>query len=418
MFRYIFLSLVFAWIGCKHVDSLESARTTTNATSRQAKRLTMFEIIRFANDPCIGQGSKEGTCYTSDECTTRGGINSGTCAQGYGICCTFTATCGVVSSENGTYFESNGMEFGECRVKICPCNDGICQLRLDFEQFSISGPSTSTTVSGIQLAGVLGLDGATSETTSASQCTIDSFSALSPSGITPPTICGINSGTHMYVASSAICNDLVFVLGSSLEGGRIENRRWTIKVTQYSCNHPNIPPNGCTQYYFGATVGTVKTYNFDGGQHLANQNQNICIRRERGNCRICYTTEEESDFMTSGDDTKRALGDTEECCNYGSDGDESNYDCVIIPGAFYPSDSSSNVPGDYDRFCGRSAGLVGTDSDTNEGNSQTICTIRQPFNIRFLSDGFEGKDEIDLGAMAGFKLTYIQSSRGCRPEPQ
>eukprot|EP00094_Tigriopus_californicus_P013716 TCALIF_13273-PA protein Name:"Protein of unknown function" AED:0.00 eAED:0.00 QI:206/1/1/1/0.66/0.75/4/342/122 len=122
--------------------------------------------------------------------------------------------------------------------------------------------------------------------------------------------------------------------------------------------------------------------------------------------------------MTSGDDTKRALGDTEECCNYGSDGDESNYDCVIIPGAFYPSDSSSNVPGDYDRFCGRSAGLVGTDSDTNEGNSQTICTIRQPFNIRFLSDGFEGKDEIDLGAMAGFKLTYIQSSRGCRPEPQ
>ncbi|TRY81217.1 hypothetical protein TCAL_15482, partial [Tigriopus californicus] len=223
------------------------------------------------------------------------------------------------------------------------------QLRLDFEQFSISGPSTSTTVSGIQLAGVLGLDGATSETTSASQCTIDSFSALSPSGITPPTICGINSGTHMYVASSAICNDLVFVLGSSLEGGRIENRRWTIKVTQYSCNHPNIPPNGCTQYYFGATVGTVKTYNFDGGQHLANQNQNICIRRERGNCRICYTTEEESDFMTSGDDTK---------------------------------------------------------------------PIRQPFNIRFLSDGFEGKDEIDLGAMAGFKLTYIQSSRGCRPEPQ
>ena len=56
-------------------------------------------------------------------------------------------------------------------------------------------------------------------------------------------------------------------------------------MTQYSCDYNNLAPTGCTQYYFGAQTDTVQTYNFDGGQHLANQNQNICVRRERGNCK-------------------------------------------------------------------------------------------------------------------------------------
>lgn len=45
----------------------------------------------------------------------------------------------------------------------------------------------------------------------------------------------------------------------------------------------------------------------------------------------------------------------------------------------------------------------------------SFSALRQPFSIRFLSDGFEGKDEIDEGAMVGFKLTYIQSAKGCIP---
>ena len=31
--------------------------------------------------------------------------------------------------------------------------------------------------------------------------------------------------------------------------------------------------------------GTVQTFNFDGDHHLSGQNQNICVRREVGNCR-------------------------------------------------------------------------------------------------------------------------------------
>ena len=53
-----------------------------------------------------------------------------------------------------------------------------------------------------------------------------------------------------------------------------------LKVTQYSCDYNNLAPPGCTQYFFGSTAGTVQTYNFQGGQHLANQDHSFCIRYE------------------------------------------------------------------------------------------------------------------------------------------
>ena len=41
-------------------------------------------------------------------------------------------------------------------------------------------------------------------------------------------------------------------------------------------------------------------YNYQGDYHLANQRQNICFRRERGQCRICYSTSAAIDFQISG----------------------------------------------------------------------------------------------------------------------
>ena len=51
-----------------------------------------------------------------------------------------------------------------------------------------------------------------------------------------------------------------------------------MQITQYDCNYDNLAPDGCTQYFWGQTNDIVKTYNFDAGAHLANQNQNICVR--------------------------------------------------------------------------------------------------------------------------------------------
>merc|ERR1712012_914481 len=67
-------------------------------SERNEKFLSVFNIVKFPNDACDA-GSKNGTCYTKDECDTLGGTNDGSCASGYGVCCTFTLNCGESSSQ-------------------------------------------------------------------------------------------------------------------------------------------------------------------------------------------------------------------------------------------------------------------------------------------------------------------------------
>ena len=76
-------------------------------------------------------------------------------------------------------------------------------------------------------------------------------------------------------------------------------------MTQYDCNYNNLAPSGCDQYYYGSSAtGVVKTFNYDSAPHLANQHQQICVRRETGNCRICWTADAVTDVSVSGKSTK------------------------------------------------------------------------------------------------------------------
>ena len=51
------------------------------------------------------------------------------------------------------------------------------------------------------------------------------------------------------------------------------------QVTQVACNSGQLAPEGCLQYLTGISgTGVIKTFNFDTGIHLANQNQQICFR--------------------------------------------------------------------------------------------------------------------------------------------
>ena len=84
----------------------------------------------------------------------------------------------------------------------------------------------------------------------------------------------------MYVdASGTFCNTLGFSLGSSSTAA---NRQWDIKISYFDCDFNNLAPTGCTQYFFGddklGEWKEFKSFNYDGGYHLANQNQNICFR--------------------------------------------------------------------------------------------------------------------------------------------
>lgn len=49
--------------------------------------LSLFTILQFPNEPCQTGDGVNGTCYHHLECRSLGGVASGSCAQGYGVCC-------------------------------------------------------------------------------------------------------------------------------------------------------------------------------------------------------------------------------------------------------------------------------------------------------------------------------------------
>ena len=51
--------------------------------------LTIFVTlnIKFQNDVCNTETAMNGTCYTAEECSNRDGVATGSCADGFGVCC-------------------------------------------------------------------------------------------------------------------------------------------------------------------------------------------------------------------------------------------------------------------------------------------------------------------------------------------
>jgi hypothetical protein len=55
--------------------------------ARSVSVLSLFTIVQFQNQGCAASSGDNGTCVTSAECSDRGGVASGPCANGYGVCC-------------------------------------------------------------------------------------------------------------------------------------------------------------------------------------------------------------------------------------------------------------------------------------------------------------------------------------------
>ncbi|XP_059086803.1 uncharacterized protein LOC131883364 isoform X2 [Tigriopus californicus] len=250
-----------------------------NKTSRESKQFSLFQVITFENENCLGS-TRNGTCYTASECTDRGGSTSGTCASGYGVCCIFSVNCGSQSAENNTYLsETSSAGLSSCSYTICKSQSNICRIRFDFTTFSIAGPVNGLIENTNAAGGAIG------------DCTMDQFSVTAPGGVGSPVICGFNMGQHMVVDASDQCHEAVFNFG----GSAMTPRSWDIKVTQFACNEEMGGPEGCLQY-FSAVSGTISSFNFPTSSsavsssvtHLSGQDYRICIRRSAGYCAICY----------------------------------------------------------------------------------------------------------------------------------
>jgi len=369
--------------------------------SRKSKFLNLFSVIRFSNIPCQGTEGLNGTCYTEKECRQRNGLTSGPCAGGFGVCCIFHMNCGQTTSENCTYLSTETVS-STCVYTICPANEHITLLRLDFTEFNIAQPftcgSSSTPVQCTTTDGPLIGD-----------CIYDSMTVTSPGSPAPPVICGYNTGQHMYIETSQECNRVTF----NLELAKNVERAWKIKVTQYDATQDQrfLAPPGCLQWNYGES-GTISNFNYksDSSYHLSSQRYSICWRRERGKCSLCLSigvfgmsnvpsAVKPSPSATSTTSWTKHAGFTDSICcavdtpvaDCGSSGAN---DFIEFQGAKEPPAGSVFKVGDGNRFCGRWFGIASPPTPapsytySAENAGKTICTQVIPYRLRVhFSDG-------------------------------
>ena len=120
---------------------------------------------------------------------------------------TVTLGCGESSVENNTYFEVTSPTAGQCSAKVCPCNENICQIRLDLETFVITGPATVTLSSTFLINGAAAGSGLASN--KVGQCLTDSFSVSNSQNT--PTLCGSLTGEHCKLLLDSTRSSLLFI---------------------------------------------------------------------------------------------------------------------------------------------------------------------------------------------------------------
>merc|ERR1712223_225254 len=204
---------------------------TQECLTQEGKSISIFNVVKFPNDACEGTGDQSGTCYTAEECSSIGGSNAGSCAEGYGVCCTISLTCTTGSmshttSQNNTHLilAATTTPPQQCNYAICPLSSSICRIRLDFEQFTLAGPYVWTSGGVVTEGGAMG------------KCQTDTFSATGSLGGSP-VICGGNQNQHMFVDTDGTkCSTADFAFG----GTTVITRQFNIKVTQFDCADRDI----------------------------------------------------------------------------------------------------------------------------------------------------------------------------------
>ncbi|KAL1517877.1 hypothetical protein ABEB36_001583 [Hypothenemus hampei] len=349
---------------------------------RMGRFLSLFTYVQFNNQACAGPSGETGTCVAPADCKRKGGISIGSCASGYGVCCTITVKCGGIIRENGSYFVSdtypdtyNGI--GSCQVTLVKVNAAVCQYRLDFDVLNIMGPETVNHV-----------------------CINDQF-IVSGGNPSVPAICGRNDGNHVYVGVEGGYNVSPVSL-TVITTGEPFQRSWKIRVTQIPCSSTMKADEGCLQYFTGVT-GQIKSFNYDltSGRQLSNQDYTICVRSERNFCGIQYSqctddvNARNQSFTLSGNSNVAvpamvgSTGNTNFCPN----------DYLIIPMATNVNRMVQGRSPTVDRICG---GVLSADVTTNP---TTVLSTVRPFILAFHTDGLEAPVDLDN---KGFCLNYVQ----------
>merc|ERR1711874_155677 len=361
--------------------ALTTAQESNQGNNRDGKAFSLFSIVQFPNQQCTGSSSSTtfGTCYTSSECSSKGGTADGNCASGFGVCCVITSTtCGTSISTNTTYIRNPGYpssytptSASTCTYTFNKASDDVCQLRLDFQTFS--GFATSTT---------------------AGLCD-DTLVMKGQTGVDPPSICGTNTGYHMYTEFGATSTDTISMTITYGANGLSTAKTFNILARQISCTATWKAPTDCTQYFTGVS-GSVQSYSH--GQMLNSQYYTNCIRTEAGYCRIQW-----KQSSTTSPDPFEILGTTPAGTVAAAGGSATTL-CtagfITIPDL--SMDGIGKIPVPYgiqtyqSTMCGKVFGIEGTDV------AAALVSAKQPFTLGVYTDAATAEPG------TGFNLEYNQ----------
>merc|ERR1719312_1036102 len=117
-------------------------------------------------------------------------------------------------------------------------------------------------------------------------CMDDQFIVTGGSPV--PAVCGVNTGSHMYVDLGLSTNSPAVL--TIVTSGVSFDRSFSIKVTQIECSSLSKAADGCLQYYTGVS-GQMFSFNYNDatGLQLSNTDYTMCVRMERNFCGIQYT---------------------------------------------------------------------------------------------------------------------------------
>ncbi|XP_018015876.1 uncharacterized protein LOC108672680 [Hyalella azteca] len=279
------------------IEGLEQTQEIGDVNDREPR--LFFQFFTITPDSCTTNINTQGICYSATDCKNLGGTASGSCAVGFGVCCTFSRSCESSTNVSQTLFQNPGYPaatttvLDACRLKVYPVNSNICQIRLDLTDFSFPQPD---------------IEG---------ECVTDFLQVIG--GVTnTPLICGENFGQHLYVDVSPDFGSVTINVVASAPGAK-----WNISVTQIECNSENRAPAGCLQY-FTNTKGTIKSFNYDATTfpnstpptattQLASQVYGVCIKPQSGFCSVSYKKTSglvnDYTFSTTGDASIYPPGD-------------------------------------------------------------------------------------------------------------
>jgi hypothetical protein len=394
-----------------------SIHVEERGSNREGKVFSLFNIVNFENEPCSSTlttssgANRNGTCFTSSECSDKGGSSKGSCAAGFGVCCTFTLNSAGTSqtvSQNNTYIQNPNYptiyaETTGTSYTINKCADNICSIRIDFEDFTINGPSNSCEYDDCTAAHA-------DTNTSGGKCQLDTLVITGPSDANAnvPTICGQNTGQHIYVPMGTSASNTATVTFSFT--GTTGTRKYDLKISQIECGATAAPPDGCLQYHTGVS-GQITTFNFidTATSHLALQDYSICFRKEQGYCCNQYTVcdDDVSSFSLDNVDDGSAADK-----GYALEGSSCSQDYITIPhGAGICTTNLAAAGITKEKYCGNAFNVIGK-ADKSVKADAPVCQCIAPFRIGVVTDATADANDVKdatAGSISrGVCLSYNQ----------